>query len=193
MTANENDFRTLWDGVLARRPEAVEQFCKTYQAHVLRVVRRRLLKQMRGRFDSIDFVQDVWASFFADPPRDRHFDDPESLIGYLERMAQFKVGERYRQQAGTLKYNVLREQPIDSPGADSPGADFLDRQPTPSQEFYAREKWEQMLDGLPPAAQSIVRLLHQGLTYREIADKLQTNEKTIQRLVRRLERKVSDA
>jgi RNA polymerase sigma-70 factor (ECF subfamily) len=192
MISNPDDFRTLLDAVMARQPGAAEQFCQTYQSHILRVVRRRLLKQMRLRYDSIDFVQDVWASFFAEPPRDVHFDDPQALIGYLERMAQFKVGQRLRQQTGTHKYNVFREQQIDSDGID-PDRHLRDPHPTPSQEYYAREQWERMLDGLPPQHQRIVRMLHQGMTYSEIAEQLQTTEKTIQRLVRRLEHKVSDA
>src|SRR5438067_4750453 len=113
--SSPDDFRALLDGALAGRPGAAEQFCQTYQSHILRVVRRRLLKKLRMRYDSLDFVQDVWASFFAEPPQDLHFEEPQALIAYLERMAQYKVGQRQRQQAGTLKYNLFREQRIDSP------------------------------------------------------------------------------
>jgi DNA-binding NarL/FixJ family response regulator len=45
-----------------------------------------------------------------------------------------------------------------------------------------------MLRGRPPLHQRVLHALRSGLAYREIADKLQTNEKTIRRLVRRLDR-----
>src|SRR3954453_12188666 len=97
MADSPDDFRTLLDGVLAGRPEAADRFCHLYQSHILRVVRRRLMKQMRLRYDSADFVQDVWASFFAEPPKDHKFHSAHDLIAYLERMTQFKVGQRVRQ------------------------------------------------------------------------------------------------
>jgi len=191
MTVQDDDFRTLMDGVLAGTPGAAERLCQNYQSHILRVVRRRLMNRLRTRFDSLDLVQEVWASFFAAPPSNVRFDDPQALISYLERMTQHKVAECTRQQTGK-KQNLLREQPLEVPGAD-PGQHLVARQPTASQEFYAHERWERMLRGVLPQHRRILVFLRQGLTYREIADRLQTNEKSIQRLVRHLLRRIPDA
>ena len=70
---------------------------------------------------------------------------------------------------------------------DQADACLYAREPTPSQVAAAEDEWERMLRGRPPLHQSILHALRSGMTYREIADKLQTNEKTIQRLVRRLD------
>jgi RNA polymerase sigma factor (sigma-70 family) len=190
MTVEPDDFRTLMTKALAGCPDAAERLCKTYQAHILRVVRRRLMRRLRSRFDSLDMVHDVWVSFFAKPPQQQRFTDPQAFIGYLERMAEFKIGERLRQQTG-LKNNVLREKPLDAPDID-PDRHLIARQPTPSQEFLAREQWEHLVGGLRPRQQRILQLLRQGMTHREIAERLSIDEKTVRRLVSRLETETPD-
>jgi RNA polymerase sigma-70 factor (ECF subfamily) len=186
MSAGEEDFRSLMRGVLAGDPDATDRLCRTYQSAILRVVRHRLAQRLRARFDSLDFVHDVWASFFAKPPADVAFARPEELIGYLERMAQFKVGEEARRQIETRKHGMGREMSLHD-DTDEPDARLYAREPTPSQVAAAEDEWERMLRGRPPLHQSILHALRNGMTYREIAEKLHTNEKTIQRLVRRLD------
>jgi RNA polymerase sigma factor (sigma-70 family) len=140
---------------------------------------------MRSRFDSQDFVHDVWASFFANPPRDARFEDPKALIGYLERMAEYKIGEEARRQ-GTLKNDVQREQPLDDP-------DLIGGQPTPSQIVGVEDEWEHLVRCQSPLHQNILRLVRHGMTYHEIAARLNTTEKTIRRLLRRLDPRDNDA
>jgi RNA polymerase sigma-70 factor (ECF subfamily) len=177
--------------VLAGDRDAAARLCRSYQSHILRVVRHRLARRMRARFDSLDFVHDVWASFFANPPRDLHFDHPGALIAYLGRIAQYKVGEEGRRQTGRAK-DIRRERPLEHPGR---GPDALppSRQPTPSQIVGAEDEWERMLHGRSPLHQRILLLLRGGLSHREIADRLQTNEKTIRRLLRHVDPRASDA
>jgi RNA polymerase sigma-70 factor (ECF subfamily) len=191
MSLDTENFRTLMQRVLAGDPAAAERLCRDYQSHILRVVRRRLTPRLRSRFDSLDYVQDVWSSFFAQPPRDHDFEDPAALVAYLERMAQFKVGEVHR-QAGTLKNDIHREQPLEAPGG-WPDERLRANQPTPSQIVGAEDEWQRMLRGRSPQHQRILHLLRQGLSHREIAELLKTTEKTIQRLVRNLFPKGPDA
>ena len=49
----------------------------------------------------------------------------------------------------------------------------------------AEDEFQHMLQNRPTVRQQIVSLLRQGLTYRQIADHLNTAEKNIWRLVRR--------
>ena len=58
------------------------------------------------------------------------------------------------------------------------------RDASPSQIVGAEEQFEKMLHNRPSAHQRILTLLRDGMTYREIADHLNTSEKTVQRLVR---------
>ena len=88
---DEQDFRDLMRQVQAGSEEAARRLCDVYGSHILRVVRRRLPDHLRSKFDSIDFVQDVWASFFADPPQELGFDNPNALVAYLVRRALWMV------------------------------------------------------------------------------------------------------
>ena len=96
MATHTDEFRILIRGVLAGDAEASERLCRDYEKPILRVVRLTLIRRLRSRFDSLDFVNDVWASFFANPPREGQFENPESLIAYLVRMARNKTGEKRR-------------------------------------------------------------------------------------------------
>ena len=62
-----------------------------------------------------------------------------------------------------------------------PGAD-----PTPSQIVGAEDEFQRMLRGRTPVHQRILTLLREGMSRGEIAETLQTDEKTIWRLIRRL-------
>jgi DNA-directed RNA polymerase specialized sigma24 family protein len=46
--------------------EDIQRLINEYGDCIQRVVRRRLDTRLRSKFDSLDFVQMVWASFFRD-------------------------------------------------------------------------------------------------------------------------------
>jgi RNA polymerase sigma factor (sigma-70 family) len=186
MASDGEDFQTLLRGVQAGDPDATDRFCREYQRPILRVVRRTLLPHYRSRFDSLDFVNDVWASFFANPPRDMRFDDPQSLVAYLARMARNKIGE-VRRQTNTAKNDLGREKRLDAVVRATRGGGLPAPDATPSQIVVAEDEFQQMLRDRSPVHKGILVLLRQGLTYREIAERLNTTEKTIWRLIRRLD------
>ena len=163
--------------------EAAERLCRDYEEPILRVVRARLRPHLRSRYDSLDFVNDVWASFFANPPREERLSDSASLIGYLARMARNKVGEVGR-RASTAKNDRDRETSLDVVARATRGGGLPAPDATPSQIVGAEDEFERLLRGRSPMHQGILTLLRDGMTYREIADRLNTTEKTVQRLVR---------
>ncbi|HEX4588389.1 MAG TPA: sigma-70 family RNA polymerase sigma factor, partial [Gemmataceae bacterium] len=120
------------------------------------------------------------------PPGQSRFDDADELTYYLARIARNKINEVQR-QAAKPKHDLNREEPVQAAlGCDAlPGP-----HPTPSQIVSAEDEFNQMCKDRPPVQQQILGLLRQGLTYREIADHLHTHEKTIWRLVRRLDPEV---
>jgi RNA polymerase sigma-70 factor (ECF subfamily) len=183
MPTDKDEFRTLIRGVLAGDAEAGERLCRDYEAPILRVVRRTLLPHFRSRYDSLDFVNDVWASFFANPPQEARLEDPQALIGYLARMARNKIGE-VRRSASTRKNDVNREMSLDVVTRATRGGGLPAPDATPSQIVGAEDEFQHMLRNRSPLHRGILTLLRDGMTYREIADKLNTNEKTVQRLVR---------
>jgi RNA polymerase sigma-70 factor (ECF subfamily) len=177
-------FRELMRRVQAADPEAARRLIEEYGPHILRVVRRRLHQRLRSQFDSHDFVQDVWAGFFAAPPTTT-FDEPKALIRYLVRMARNKVIDAFRQRVDIQAKNPNRAQSLDGSAAhQAPGLQA--EGPTPSRVAMAREQWERLLQGQPVHYQRILILLSQGLTQHEVADELGIHERTVRRVMEKV-------
>jgi RNA polymerase sigma factor (sigma-70 family) len=170
--------------------EAARDLYDRYGPSILRVVRQRLHPPLRARFDSCDFLQSVWTSFFAQAVQKRNFDSPEALVAFLRKVALHKVIGAYRKEVQTARRDCSREQQLESPTEEQVEGrdhDLASPTPTPSQEAVAREHWEQLLRGQPDLVQHILRLRREGHTYEEIAQSLNVNTKRIQRLLRRLD------
>jgi RNA polymerase sigma factor (sigma-70 family) len=190
MADTPGDFLDLMQRVQEGEAHAARELYECYGQHVLRVIRRRLRQPLRTRFDSSDFAQAVWTSFFADAVRACHFDSPQALVAYLEQMAYYKVNEAYRRGILAAKRDGTRERSLDEPPPSEDGgppkAYLAAACPTPSQEAVAQERWEHLMRGQPAAVRRILTLRREGHTYEEIAQILQTTPKTVQRLIRRL-------
>src|SRR5207302_11148775 len=126
--------------------------------YILHAVRKKLHKELRPRFDSHDFVQDVWASFFADLPQERDFHGPENLINFLTQIAKNKVGMAVRQRLVLQKNNVNREQSLHNRGLDD-RENLVASDPTPSALAIGREEWERLLQAQPPVYRRILILV----------------------------------
>ena len=62
---------------------------------------------MRTQFDSMDFVQAVWQSFFSDLHNRPHdFANVRHLRGFLAGVARNKVFEEHRRLTKTEKYAI---------------------------------------------------------------------------------------
>jgi RNA polymerase sigma-70 factor (ECF subfamily) len=180
-----DDFTALMQRLNEGSQDAARELFERYGPHIQRVVRRKLDRKLRSKFDSLDFVQDVWTSFFAARQGRREFDRPEALVAFLANMAYHKVIDAFRQRVQTRKHNVRREHSLES-SRTGLGGNLVAQQPTPSQVVVAKERWEMMLQGQPAHYQDILRLLRQGNTHQEVADRLGLNEKTVRRVVQKI-------
>src|SRR5258707_3700818 len=91
---------------------AARELLERYEAEVRLVVRRQLPRLLRSRFDSLDFLQSVWGSFFRrmrSSPTE--FEDSMHLVAFLARAAKNKVIDEYR-RAASRKNNMHREEPL---------------------------------------------------------------------------------
>jgi RNA polymerase sigma factor (sigma-70 family) len=189
MAATEAEFHLLMERVLTGDEQAAVKLLDRFGSTVLHAVRGRLHKQLRSKFDSLDFVQDVWASFFANPPEHHAFHDQEKFINFLTRIAHNKVADATRQRLISQQYNVNRERLL----SNSPlgGPDQVPAAgPTPSEVLMGRECWEQLLDGEPLVYQRIMILLREGNKPPEIAAQLGINLRTVRRVVAKLLRRL---
>jgi RNA polymerase sigma-70 factor (ECF subfamily) len=161
--------------------EAVKQLGPFIRA----AVRRQLHRRLRTRFDSLDFVQDVWKSFLAMPPDRYAFDTPQALVGLLTRIARNKVVEAFRQNFQTQKNDITREQPLDDPDGDAE-AELAAPTPTPSQFAIAAEQWQWVVGRFPAGYRGVLELLRDGHSYGDVARTSGLSLSTVNRIVRRL-------
>jgi RNA polymerase sigma factor (sigma-70 family) len=175
----QDEFHQLIAACRERDPAATAELVRRYLPHIQAAVRRKLDDVMRARFDSLDFAQDVWISFFRVALDRLVLQNENDLIAFLSQMAKFKVFEEYRHQTNQ-KNGLLRTLP-------GVKMDYLIGQsPTPSAELAADEKWHRIMADLPEREQTMLRMLRDGHSHAEIAAEFNLSTKTVQRLVRRL-------
>jgi len=193
MANTQEDFLNLMRRVQEGDEQAAAELYENYREDILKVVRRRLHHPLRNRFDSCDFVQSVWMSFYGRGLEKTPFDSPKELVIFLQRMAQFKVIEAYRKGTRTARYDCSNErslQEVPPEGIEGAPQDYLaGATPTPSQEAVARERWEALTRGRCELDRQILLLRRDGYTYEEIGLRLNLSPKRVQRLLRRLKPK----
>src|SRR3954447_20748794 len=126
--------------------DAARELLTRYESKVRLVVRRQLPRLLRSRFDSIDFLQSVWGSFFRRikaGPND--LAEEENLIAFLAWAARNKVIDEYR-HAASQKQDIHRESPL---RADQEADQDRAAGETPSQLAQARELYDRLHDMLP--------------------------------------------
>jgi RNA polymerase sigma factor (sigma-70 family) len=160
-------------------PEALRIMVERYLPHIRTAVRNRLSVRMRKRFDSLDFAQDVWVSFFRGTIDHLDLPDEQALIRFLSTMAFNKVGEELRHQT-TQKVGLDRDVSLERV------AEPIASHPTPSAELLAMERWEQMTEGLSERDKLFLIMLRDGHSHAAVASEFGLSEKTIQRLLSRL-------
>jgi RNA polymerase sigma-70 factor (ECF subfamily) len=186
MSDQQEKFDQLMARVRARSEGAVRELIERYGEHILHVIRRRLHPKLRSKYDSIDFMQAVWASFFALPPEKYSFDGPDDLFGFIADLARNKVVDAVRQRFRSMKYNVNRECPVAGPEDFEEDGGLVSPEPTPQEIAIAREEWERLLKAQPSHYQQILELLREGRSRKQIAANLGLHIKTVERMIRNL-------
>src|SRR5437870_3238249 len=87
----KEEFAHLIQQVKDGSEEAARTLFDRYGHHILRMVRAKLHRKMRSQFDSQDFAQDVWASFFGAPIRETNFESSRVLVAFLANMTYHKM------------------------------------------------------------------------------------------------------
>lgn len=183
----DGELRTCLARVRAGDEDAARELLRRYESKVRLVVRRQLPRLLRSRFDSQDFLQSVWGSFFrrmrAGPSE---LESPANLVAFLARAARNKVIDEYR-RASSRKQDVRREESI----ADGPRAgEFPDGSTeTAAEVAQAREAFVRLRALLPEDRHPILELKAGGLNSREIGARLGVSERTVRRVIEDLRRR----
>jgi RNA polymerase sigma factor (sigma-70 family) len=185
MVSTDDNFRDLIRRVRDGSEDAAWELVNQYGDAIRRAVRRALNEKLRSKFDSLDFVQVVWNSFFLVRDRLDQFARPEDLTAYLVAMARNKVGMEVRRRLMSEKYNIRHERSLEQLQA-SGCPEMPCRQPAPVDVAIAREQWDRMLKDQPDHYRQIIQLRLQGHTYQSIADAVHVDECTVRRFLKRL-------
>jgi RNA polymerase sigma-70 factor (ECF subfamily) len=190
MSETDQELPALLARIRAGDESAAFELLARYEAQVRLVVRRQLPRILRSRFDSLDFLQSVWGSFFrrmkAGP---EEFEDPRSLVAFLARAAKNKVIDEYR-RSSSRKGNMRLEEPIWLEGARP--RELVGDADSPSEIVEAREAFGRLKDLLPENRRIMLELRVEGLSTREIGDRLNVSERTVRRVLEDLKRRAND-
>lgn len=165
--------------------EAGQRLWDLYGILVRQAVRRRLPQELRPVFDSEDFTQQVFASFFDGIGQIPGMERPAQLVAYLQAMAHNKVIEECRRRITGVRRNETGTCSLDastftrSPVADKDAA-------TPSEFAMGKEFLERCQAELPEEYRRIVELRADGLTYKEVGLALGLHENSVRRIMSNL-------
>jgi RNA polymerase sigma factor (sigma-70 family) len=182
MTADpmEELLQQLSDGDI----DAAEQVFRTFEPYLRKVVRQRLPRSLRARFDSVDIVQSIWADLFRGF-RDAgwRFADREHLRAFLVKATQRRLIDRCRQHAAAVERERSRQEA------------FLKRlppppEPGPSEVAEENDLWEHLLARCPPAHRELLRLRRQGVPIADIAARSGLHENSVRRILRTIARQM---
>lgn len=187
---DDSNFLALIERARKGDGEATTALLGAFENEVRVMVRARLPKTLRSRFDTMDFVQAVWQSVFAKNVRGPEFANTGHFRGYLAGVARNKVFEEYRRSTTTQKINLRREEPlyIRRNGHDEP-RELPSNDPSPSQIAQAGECLDRLLDGSSEDV-AVVEMRRAGLTLDEIAKKTGVSERSVRRVIEAARRRV---
>ena len=133
----------------------------------------------------MDFVQSVWESFFSSCDQDPNaFQDARHLRGYLAGVARNKVLEVHRRRTRTKKYDMNREERLEGRRGDQDvRREVPARDPTPSQEAQAKDRLAVLIAGRSPEEIRIIELRRQGLTLKEVGERVGKDERSVRRVI----------
>jgi RNA polymerase sigma factor (sigma-70 family) len=180
---NDDEFNELLRRARAGDNGAIRDFLSQFEQEVRTMVRSRLPRKLRNQFDSTDFVQAVWQSFFVDSDC-REFDNIEHLRGFLFGMVRNKVSEQHRRLTKTEKYDLAREERLYVRRGDREvPLEVVSPEPSASQAAQAADRMDQLTAGRSPLEIEVIMLRRQGLTFVEIADRTGINERAVRRVI----------
>jgi RNA polymerase sigma-70 factor (ECF subfamily) len=164
---------------------AVAEAFREYAPYLRLVIRRQMPARYRGKFDSSDVVQSVWADVVEGLKHDGwRFRDDAQVRAFLARIARNRLIDRLRHHQNALSH----ERPIQE--ADP---EWLPEsgQPRPSEVMQAEELWQRLQTLCPPAHREVLRLKRQGLPLAAIAASTGLHEGSVRRILYDLARRLA--
>jgi RNA polymerase sigma factor (sigma-70 family) len=164
---------------------AIKQLFVAYEPFMRMVIHRQIAGSLRAKFDSADVVQSVWVDFVDGLQKAKwKFETIDQFRAFLVKMTRNRFIDRLRQHRQSLH----RETALPFENADASPAD---PGPRVSENYYADELWQQMVDSCPSAHHELLKLKRQGASIAEIAEQTKLHEGSVRRILYEISRRVS--
>lgn len=189
MSASPDRWQHYIDGLRCGAPDVVRAFWGEYGPALERLARSRLAPQVQRRVGPDDVVQSAVRTFLRRAGGDNPFqlDDTEALWNLLCAITLTKVREKVRFHR-RLRRGVDREVGLgSSDDSIAPAAGVADRGPAPEEAVEFADQFDHLLESLDPEERDLLRLKLDGLTNEQAAEQLGSSERTVRRLVKRLQ------
>ena len=183
---NDDDFTDLLARARAGDEAAIRDFLITVRAGSSDDGPSRLPRKLRTQFDSTDFVQAVWQSFFVGSAgRILAISTMSSISAdFCPGWCGTRCSEQHRRLTRTEKYDLAREERLYVRRGDREvPREVVSPEPSPSQAVQASDRMAQLTAGRSPREVEVITLRRQGLTFDEIAERTGINERTVRRVI----------
>jgi RNA polymerase sigma-70 factor (ECF subfamily) len=186
MAEGEGSWDRLIAGLRQGDPRVMQEFCAQYGERLHRLAEKRLGGKLGRRVGPEDVVQSAYRTFIR-RAKGGEFElgDTDSLWRLLCAITMKKLYQKARANRRQRR-DYGREV---HPGSEGDGAAFdpVDPQPLPDQEAAFADQLAQLIGSLDPEEQQVVELKLQGCTNEEAAERMGSSERTIRRIVKRLQ------
>ena len=181
-------------GLCAGNEAVLFEFCQCYAPQLNRLADKYLGAKMRRRVGPEDVVQSACRTFFR-RARGGEFQltDGEAMWRLLCAITMTKVREHARFHM-RQKRGLDRETPL-AAGAENSATNFDARDPnqTPAEATEFADFFEHVRAGMDDEERQVVDLKLQECTNEEVAEKLGISERTVRRIVKRLQTQLTRA
>ena len=170
---------------------ALDQFCRVYAERVRWMVRLRIGKELRGKLDSIDVVQDTLIHALGGIA-DFTYENEGDFVRWLSRIVENTLRDNW-ERFHAEKRDIRKEVLLNNGGWRSDSRPFVRQGPiattTPSVIMSKKEdlaRLEKAIDALKPEYKEVIVLSRiEGLSYEEIADRVDKSGEAVRKLVSR--------
>ena len=170
---------------------ALDQLCRVYGARVLWIIRLRMGRELRSRLESMDVVQDVLMSALKDLGNFTYKTEGD-FLRWLSRIAENRLRNQL-QRLHANKRDIRKEVQLNSyrPTVEDSFVAALDAvdTTTPSAIMSKREELDKLAKAIdvlkPEYRQVIVMTKIEGLSYKEIGERLGKSSEAVRKLVSR--------
>ncbi|HUY87120.1 MAG TPA: RNA polymerase sigma factor [Pirellulales bacterium] len=168
-------------------PAAIEQVFLNVAPGLRSLVRRRMSKALRSKFDSEDVVLSVWTDLLDGFRTGRwNFQTAAELRAFLITATRRRLIDRVRQHRRAIE----RERTL---GGEEDALQVASGSAGPSAVARGNELWRQLQALCPPAHRELLSLKRQGLPLAEIAARTGLHASSVRRILYDLAKRLAAA